>query len=88
MHSACLWKMSQIVNLFNIFTSQYKISSILPLIISLPIKDRNLLYARNQMYSLLTLCPLPFSYSFLHPQTYAPRNVGHKVISSVSILTT
>ena len=62
---------------------QKKFSSILPLIFSLPFKDRTLLYARNQMYSPLNLCPFPFSYSFLHPQTYAPRNVGHKVISSV-----
>ena len=32
---------------------------------------------------ILALCTCPFSYSFLHTQTYPPHNVVHKVISSV-----
>ena len=34
------------------------------------------------MYSRLTLCTFPFSYSFLHTQTCARRTVVHKVINS------
>ena len=33
---------------------------------------------------ILTLCTSPFLYSILHPQTYPPHNVVHKVISLVS----
>ena len=33
---------------------------------------------------ILTLCTSPFLYSILHPQTYPPDNVVHKVIIHVS----
>ena len=33
---------------------------------------------------ILTLCSSPFSYSILHPQTYPPDNVVHKVYIQVS----